>query len=73
MTYQDIQAKYTVLLHQFVVNLMHDDAEAHAIVALCFEYLNSNIHRIDNENTARICLENTARKLSINYIKKAST
>lgn len=70
MKFQGIRSKYTGLLYQFVVGLIHDDIEAHAIVALCFEYLKRNFYQIRDENTARSCLENTARKLSLNYINK---
>ena len=70
MTIQDIQAKYTDLLHRFVVGLIHDETEAHAIVVLCFEYLRSNIHLVEDEKMVQGCLENSARELSINYINK---
>lgn len=70
MDFQDIQTIYADLLYRFVVGLMHDEIEAHAIVALCFKYLQNNINAIKDETTARICLENTARKLSLNYINK---
>lgn len=70
MTFHEIHTKYSDLLHGFVLGLIHDEIEAHAIVALCFEFLQKNFERIKDENTARSFLESTARKLSLNYIKK---